>query len=358
MESPNLHYHQQHHHHQLQDSNNNPLLPSSSSLQTSSPSCFGPTVTATLPLTSSSINLLNHGNYMNKNNGTIDVDSRVQNDISVHPMISNSMTQDFNYWGCSNNLQSTHDYGSSSSDSYPKFTDLLLQNSSSSGQDLNMMKNHDLYSSNNINHVYPTINVLSAVEMNLEGSDLFPNCGRFSGHDDYGNNNLNYEFTQMQQQLSIQGCKPFNNSSQLLMEPFSKNGGEPLQKKSRSDSRASCPPIKVKKEKLGDRIAALQHLVAPFGKTDTASVLMEAIGYIKFLQNQVETLSVPYMKASHVKQVERTMSQVSPSDQQLNKKEKPKSDLRSRGLCLVPFSCLSYVTDGGGGIWYQDFNGA
>ncbi|MED6169856.1 hypothetical protein PIB30_025106 [Stylosanthes scabra] len=69
-------------------------------------------------------------------------------------------------------------------------------------------------------------------------------------------------------------------------------------KKSRSESRPSCPPFKVRKEKLGDRIAALQQLVAPFGKTDTASVLMEAIGYIKFLQSQVETLSVPYMKPS------------------------------------------------------------
>ncbi|MFS8000054.1 hypothetical protein Hanom_Chr12g01173871 [Helianthus anomalus] len=28
-----------------------------------------------------------------------------------------------------------------------------------------------------------------------------------------------------------------------------------------------------------------------------------------------------------------------------------KSDLRSRGLCLVPLSCLSYVTDGCEGMW-------
>lgn len=30
--------------------------------------------------------------------------------------------------------------------------------------------------------------------------------------------------------------------------------------------------------------------------------------------------------------------------------EEAKRDLRSRGLCLVPLSCLSYVTDGGG-VW-------
>ncbi|XP_077242759.1 transcription factor bHLH110-like isoform X2 [Tasmannia lanceolata] len=62
-------------------------------------------------------------------------------------------------------------------------------------------------------------------------------------------------------------------------------------KKPRFESRSSFPPFKVRKEKLGDRIAALQQLVAPFGKTDTASVLMEAIGYIKFLHDQVELWS-------------------------------------------------------------------
>ncbi|OMO87541.1 hypothetical protein CCACVL1_08958 [Corchorus capsularis] len=119
-------------------------------------------------------------------------------------------------------------------------------------------------------------------------------------------------------------------------------------KKSRLDSRASCPPFKVRKEKLGDRIAALQQLVAPFGKTDTASVLMEAIGYIKFLQNQVETLSVPYMKSSRNKTCRPKQGGSIMEDG----KEEAKRDLRSRGLCLVPLSCMSYVTnDSGGGIW-------
>ncbi|XP_022941478.1 transcription factor bHLH110-like isoform X1 [Cucurbita moschata] len=121
----------------------------------------------------------------------------------------------------------------------------------------------------------------------------------------------------------------------------------PPLKKSRLDSRASCPPFKVRKEKLGDRIAALQQLVAPFGKTDTASVLMEAIGYIKFLQNQVETLSVPYMKPSCNKTTRPTYrSPVEGGHEgQLDR------DLRSRGLCLVPLGCLSYVAGDGGGIW-------
>eukprot|EP00268_Persea_americana_P006978 TRINITY_DN12544_c0_g1_i2.p1 TRINITY_DN12544_c0_g1~~TRINITY_DN12544_c0_g1_i2.p1 ORF type:complete len:124 (-),score=24.92 TRINITY_DN12544_c0_g1_i2:688-1059(-) len=46
--------------------------------------------------------------------------------------------------------------------------------------------------------------------------------------------------------------------------------------------------MRERKEKLGEKIAALQQLVSPFGKTDTASVLLEAMGYIKFLQEQVQ----------------------------------------------------------------------
>ncbi|XP_071702896.1 transcription factor bHLH110 [Rutidosis leptorrhynchoides] len=118
-----------------------------------------------------------------------------------------------------------------------------------------------------------------------------------------------------------------------------------IPKKSKVEPRVSCAPFKVRKEKLGDRIAALQQMVAPFGKTDTASVLMEAIGYIKFLQNQVETLSVPYMKSAH------KANRLPTRGVCVEDENEETRDLRSRGLCLVPLSCLSYVTDGGGGVW-------
>ncbi|EXB74538.1 hypothetical protein L484_026235 [Morus notabilis] len=95
-------------------------------------------------------------------------------------------------------------------------------------------------------------------------------------------------------------------------------------KKARVQSSSSQPPLKVRKEKLGDRITALHQLVSPFGKTDTASVLLEAIGYIRFLQSQIEDMEG---------------------------QEKLK-DLRSKGLCLVPVSCTQHVgSDNGADYW-------
>ncbi|KAH9605526.1 hypothetical protein KSS87_023154 [Heliosperma pusillum] len=135
----------------------------------------------------------------------------------------------------------------------------------------------------------------------------------------------------------------FNNNgilepkrSSCIVEPNSSY--QSASKKQRFETRASCPPFKVRKEKLGDRIAALQQLVAPFGKTDTASVLSEAIGYIKFLQNQIETLSVPYMKLGSRNRSYNNLHRIS------DENEANKQDLRSRGLCLVPLTCMSYIT--------------
>ncbi|KAJ1388761.1 Myc-type, basic helix-loop-helix [Sesbania bispinosa] len=149
-----------------------------------------------------------------------------------------------------------------------------------------------------------------------------------------------------------------------ISECNSKGSGGVCKKTSRGLPSSSQPPLKVRKEKLGDRITALHQLVSPFGKTDTASVLLEAIGYIRFLQGQIEALSSPYlgngsknMRNQHSVHGER--NSVFPEDpgQLLNDgslkrkgapnqdigKEKEAQDLRSRGLCLVPVSCTQHV---------------
>lgn len=110
-----------------------------------------------------------------------------------------------------------------------------------------------------------------------------------------------------------------------------------------SPTSSSLKASQVPKVKLGDKITALQQIVSPFGKTDTASVLYEAINYIKWLHEQVQLLSDPYMKSSSSKDYNPWGG--------LERKEKAESeaDLRSRGLCLVPVSCTPQV--------YRDSNG-
>ncbi|XP_071697505.1 transcription factor bHLH68-like [Rutidosis leptorrhynchoides] len=151
-----------------------------------------------------------------------------------------------------------------------------------------------------------------------------------------------------------------------------------ISKKAKIQPSLNRTTFKVRKEKLGDRITALHQLVSPFGKTDTASVLLEAIGYIRFLQSQIEALSLPYLSngsgnmiRSHQQFVQQgEMNCLFPEDpgQLLNDtcalkrkrsaldqdshEEPPKKDLRSRGLCLVPVSCTMQVgSDNGADYW-------
>ncbi|KAL9232097.1 hypothetical protein vseg_007242 [Gypsophila vaccaria] len=137
---------------------------------------------------------------------------------------------------------------------------------------------------------------------------------------------------------------------------------------------SSNPPLKVRKEKLGDRITSLHQLVSPFGKTDTASVLLEAIGYIRFLQGQIEALSSPYLgsnnnasiKNSHSVHGERSCLFPDHPGQLLNdscmkrrgapnqEEKQGAKDLKSRGLCLVPISMTQLVgSENGADYWAQ-----
>ncbi|WOK91648.1 transcription factor bHLH113-like [Canna indica] len=110
-------------------------------------------------------------------------------------------------------------------------------------------------------------------------------------------------------------------------------------KKPKTESSAGTGTIMVRREKLGERIMALQQLVSPFGKSDTASVLHEALGYIRFLHDQVQVLSSPYLQGL-------------PSSTHQHQHDGGGNDLRSRGLCLVPIACTEHVTrSNGADLW-------
>uniref|UniRef100_A0A0V0GTI8 Putative ovule protein n=1 Tax=Solanum chacoense TaxID=4108 RepID=A0A0V0GTI8_SOLCH len=88
---------------------------------------------------------------------------------------------------------------------------------------------------------------------------------------------------------------------------------------------------------MGDRITALQQLVSPFGKTDTASVLSEAIEYIKFLHDQVNVLSTPYMKSGASIQHQQSTGDKSNVNPEGGNKILEVEDY-AWSQCLVPFS--------------------
>ncbi|KVH99133.1 Myc-type, basic helix-loop-helix (bHLH) domain-containing protein, partial [Cynara cardunculus var. scolymus] len=127
-------------------------------------------------------------------------------------------------------------------------------------------------------------------------------------------------------QLHFSNNARFWNASAASMndtasEMVKKSSNKPSSTKRPRNENPPLPAFKVRKEKMGDRITALQQLVSPFGKTDTASVLSEAIEYIKFLHEQVNICSEKAGEGSPIRQ-----------------------DLRSRGLCLVPISSTFPVT--------------
>ncbi|ESQ50377.1 hypothetical protein EUTSA_v10002020mg [Eutrema salsugineum] len=172
--------------------------------------------------------------------------------------------------------------------------------------------------------------------------------------------------------LNLSEC----NSSEI-------GGSSFANKKPKLQVPSFLPTLKVRKEKLGVRIAALHQLVSPFGKTDTASVLSEAIGYIRFLHSQIEVLSVPYFgtptrNIMMHQNAQGEMKGIFPEDPQLvheycmkrskgassssrnnqesNLNEEHKKDLKSRGLCLVPISCtLQFGSDNGADYWAPAF---
>ncbi|KAI3986974.1 hypothetical protein MKX01_039909 [Papaver californicum] len=116
-------------------------------------------------------------------------------------------------------------------------------------------------------------------------------------------------------------------------------------KKPKKETTSSvAAPVKVRKEKIGERITALQQLVSPFGKTDTASVLHEAMGYIRFLHDQVQVLSSPYLQ--------KLPSSGPFAGGGRRAAAGTGAGLRSRGLCLVPIEYTLHVAScNGADLW-------
>ncbi|KAK1262301.1 Transcription factor [Acorus gramineus] len=151
-------------------------------------------------------------------------------------------------------------------------------------------------------------------------SDVFePACDNLKKLD-----NNNWEFTQSS---SLQSLDKHLNGSFAEQERLTTNLSDlvtncsiapPEPQTMRDICVSQTQALKVK---LGGRITVLQQIVSPFGKTDTASVLFEAVNYIKFLHEQIHVNTWVGLEKK-----DRT--------------ESKKLDLKSRGLCLVPISFI------------------
>lgn len=127
-------------------------------------------------------------------------------------------------------------------------------------------------------------------------------------------------------------CNQWKKKSKKDKTPVWSEGRCPNQEKDvpivKPEDFAFQMPVR-RSQKLGDRVTALQKLVSPYGKTDTASVLHEASICIKLLQEQIETLTTVYMGSKHI-QPKNTGEDL--------------TELQSRGLCLVPVSLIKHFS--------------
>ncbi|KAJ6312797.1 hypothetical protein OIU77_014346 [Salix suchowensis] len=146
--------------------------------------------------------------------------------------------------------------------------------------------------------------------------------------------------------IDIQTGKGHETTNERKRKRSEETSETALKKAKHGSSTVSSVKIQAPKVKLSERVMALQQIVSPFGRTDTASVLYEAIQHIKFLQEQVQVFSNPYLTT--------TISHKDPWVG-LDRKDKgdAKLDLRSRGLCLVPISCTPqiYHDNAGSDYW-------
>ncbi|XP_062232596.1 transcription factor bHLH123-like [Phragmites australis] len=171
----------------------------------------------------------------------------------------------------------------------------------------------------------------------------------------------NFELAEEPSRLLLQTLQPepFKSNKESVQEACSSvtrrsvPDSPAAPKKPRIEMPSPLPTFKARKEKLGDRITALQQLVSPFGKTDTASVLHEAIEYIKLLHDQVDSLSSPYLRYGRPVQLQQQQGSGKAKDG-----GEVKEDLRSRGLCLVPVAATYTVaSETAPEFWHPTFGG-
>ncbi|XP_076946120.1 transcription factor bHLH110-like, partial [Bidens hawaiensis] len=133
--------------------------------------------------------------------------------------------------------------------------------------------------------IFPTLNVSnlnqtsSSLDINLQALDSFGSTtfhcsssyqpSAYNAHNHGGlfkDSSLSYDVEQMNRKVSF-FLILLTETKRPASDYMHANGPKASPtKKSKLEFRPSCTPLKIRKEKLGDRISALQQMVAPFGK--------------------------------------------------------------------------------------------
>ncbi|KAK3141781.1 hypothetical protein QOZ80_4BG0338260 [Eleusine coracana subsp. coracana] len=169
-------------------------------------------------------------------------------------------------------------------------------------------------------------------------------CGSFSGHRSTQEFKSSYGKQRgVPPEVAIGGSGSGAGSVPTRRRKSEDRAGGNTKKSRKEASKTSSPPPKMTqpqepKVDLGERIAALQQIVSPFGKTDRASVLSETIKYINFLHEQIQLFSEPYM----TKSLYKGCIQSGGEEEKTGTAHELRTRL-SRGLCLVPVPWASQV---------------
>ncbi|EEE62815.1 hypothetical protein OsJ_17618 [Oryza sativa Japonica Group] len=122
--------------------------------------------------------------------------------------------------------------------------------------------------------------------------------------------------------------------------------GSALKKARVQASSSAQSTLKVRKERLGDRITALHQIVSPFGKALSYPYMGDANGTGPMQNGPVGERNpglfpeYPGQLLNHNGNTGAQQPAAQPEQQGAN--DDGKKDLRSRGLCLVPVSCTSH----------------
>ncbi|KAJ9568289.1 hypothetical protein OSB04_004255 [Centaurea solstitialis] len=188
----------------------------------------------------------------------------------------------------------------------------------------------------------PVPSVGSSSTMSLSTTTMFD----FSSKIDSRNQHINQYSSQYDDTSTSGGSKKarFQSYSTQPSPTCNETFTSGTSKRARAQHSSTQTPLKVRKEKLGERISSLHQLVSPFGKTDTASVLLEATAHIRFLEGQIEALTSPYINSTR------------------HQHSADGKDLANRGLCLVPVTCIDHIdttnmTSNGAEFWTPALGG-